>query len=137
MIHTESQEQVSTYVVVRNLFLLLFFRVRCEIEVEEDSDGHNFFDAAQVAEAAEVRELEDDNNSSGSTMVPTSSSAQQSDTSRYTRARLACLKRMKYVQGSAKKLWSGFVNAAGKSRQKYIVSKTRNKIHQTWPKSYS
>ena len=73
-----------TNVVARNLFQLLFFRVHCEmVEVVEDSDGHNFFSAVEVAEAAEVGELEDDNSSSGSAMVPTSSSAQQSDTSRY------------------------------------------------------
>ena len=74
-----------TNVVAINLFLLLFFRVRCEmVEVVEDSDdGHNFFSAVEVAEAAEVGELEDDNSSSGSAMVPTSSSARQSDTSRY------------------------------------------------------
>ena len=44
--------------------------------MEEDSDGQDFFFDVEVAEAAEVGELEDDNSSSGSAMVPTSSSAQ-------------------------------------------------------------
>ena len=36
------------------------------------------------------------------------------------------------VQGPAKRLWIGCVNAAAKLGQKYVVSNRRDKIHQTW-----
>ena len=38
------------------------------------------------------------------------------------------------LEGSAKKLWPGYVNAAGKLRQRKVVSNSSNKVHQTWPK---
>ena len=43
------------------------------------------------------------------------------------------------LQGSAKRLRPGCVNAAGKLRQAQaeVVSNNRNKIHQTWPKPFS
>ena len=48
-----------------------------------------------------------------------------------------CLRRSAdRVQGSAKRWSPGYVNAAGKS-QAEVVSKSRNKIHQTWERHIS
>ena len=41
------------------------------------------------------------------------------------------------IQGSAKRLSPGWVNAAGIARQADVVSSSRNKIHQTWGPPFS
>ena len=42
-----------------------------------------------------------------------------------------------YILYMAKRLWPGFMNAASKQVQTEVVIKSRNKIHQTWPKPFS
>ena len=39
---------------------------------------------------------------------------------------------LQYVQGASIGRTPGFENAAGKLKQKWYVSKKRNKIHQNW-----